>query len=153
VESLKHADISRVAAGEHHSLALNLVGTHLYSFGRADYGQLGLGDKSTGESVTEPTVVHFPPVPGTDPPEPQILLSIAAADRQSMAISVENNLYTWGFNETGATGHPSVDGVDITVPTLLNVEEHIKTSRAPHARVYEISGGGQHTLMLIKKYR
>ena len=57
VPALADAAIAQLGGGEHHSLALLGDGS-VYAWGRADYGQLGLGDKDelgkAGASVAEP---------------------------------------------------------------------------------------------------
>jgi alpha-tubulin suppressor-like RCC1 family protein len=153
-----------VAAGQHHSLALNLHGTELYAFGRADYGQLGIGKRRHGEFVATPTLVRFPSKSASDPtisPEEDVepyIVHIACGDSHSMALTMENELYTWGFNDSGATGHECEiddkgDVADIYVPTLLGLENHIQTQRVPYCLPYEMSGGGQHSMALVKRYQ
>jgi regulator of chromosome condensation len=130
-------------------MALNSNGTVLYTFGRADYGSLGIdtrkpGERSMpkGESVSVPTPVKFP---GTK----RIVLSdIACGDRHSLALTTENEVYSWGFGTTGPTGHKTVDDEDIFVPTKLDLKKHL----GQNTLSYQISGGGQHTLLVSKRY-
>jgi regulator of chromosome condensation len=150
VKALEHENIVKVAAGEHFSMALNSDGTVLYSFGRADYGSLGIdtrkpGEKSipTGSSILVPTPVKFP---GT---ERVILSDIACGDRHSLALTTENELYTCGFGTTGITGHKTADDEDIFVPTKLDLKKHL----GQNTLSFQISGGGQHTLVVSKRYK
>jgi regulator of chromosome condensation len=150
VKTLEHENIVKVAAGEHFSMALNSDGTVLYSFGRADYGSLGIDTRKPGEhqmpkgsSILVPTPVIFP---GT---ERVTLSDIACGDRHSLALTTENELYTWGFGTTGITGHKTVGDEDICVPTKLDLKEHL----GHNALVFQISGGGQHTLVVSKRYK
>jgi regulator of chromosome condensation len=164
VTALEHEDITYVAAGEHHSLALNIHGTVLYSFGRGDYGQLGIGKLGTGQCQTSPVLVQFPPVPAdiavgsvndnnnNKLPLQQRIVKIAAGDRHSMALTEDNTVYTWGFNETEPTGHRYVEGQDVVYPELLDIHGILKTKNNPVVKVYDISGGGQHSLVLVKRY-
>jgi regulator of chromosome condensation len=130
-------------------MALNIHGSVLYSFGRADYGSLGIDtrkpgakDIEKGSSLQIPTPVVFP---GT---ERIILSDIACGDRHSLAITTENEVYSWGFGTTGPTGHKTVDPEDIFVPTKLNLKKHL----GQNSLTYQISGGGQHTLIVSKRY-
>lgn len=66
IEALNDKQISKVAAGNSHSLAVSMNGRALFSWGRVDEGALGLydGTKTIGHSQTEfvgvPTQVDFP---------------------------------------------------------------------------------------------
>ena len=131
-----------MAAGEHHSLALTHDRKRLYAFGRGDYGQLGIGYQETGANITTPTPVLFP--------EETLLSYIDCGERHSMAISSNQELYTWGFNETGATGHEVKDDSDYFRPRKLDLAQHVV---GDIVHVHAASGGGQHSLMLIKRYR
>jgi regulator of chromosome condensation len=149
VKTLEHEHIVKVAAGEHFSLALNIYGSVLYAFGRADYGSLGIDTRKPdeqsiqqGSSITVPTPVVFP---GT---ERTMLSDIACGDRHSLAVTTENEVYSWGFGTTGMTGHETVDPEDIFVPTKLNLKKHL----GQNSLTYQISGGGQHTLIVSKRY-
>lgn len=154
-----------MAAGEHHSLVMNLYCTEIYAFGRADYGQLGIGKTKTGDAQSIPKLIKFPCSNNTENTnnalntsctnEYPIFSKIACGDRNSMAITNDNIIYTWGFNETGTTGHKVIDVEynDIYIPTILNLNEHLLNHRAPVIQTYDMSGGGQHTLLLIKRYR
>lgn len=124
------------------SLALTHDRKVLYSFGRSDYGQLGLGyDGKLADIFTTPQVVRF-----TDPVD---IVSINVGDLHASLITSENELYTWGFNEVGATGHPDisakVDGfADIYRPKLLKLEMGAEWCPV------QFSGGGQHSLLLVR---
>lgn len=149
VKALEKSNIVKVAAGEHFSLGMELSGRVLYAFGRSDYGQLGIDTRKPGEPdmpkgsfETVPQVVQFPGVERT------ILSDIACGDRHAIAVTVQNELYTWGFNETGTTGHKTLDAEDVYVPTKLNISHHLKQNALP----YQIAGGGQHTLLVAKRY-
>ena len=66
IEALNDKQISKVAAGNSHSLALSMNGRALFSWGKIDEGALGLydGAKTTGHTpidfVGVPTQVDFP---------------------------------------------------------------------------------------------
>lgn len=99
--------IKHVAAGHSHSLVL-LENGDVYSFGRADYGQLGIGKLPKELKVTTPTHIDS-------------LVScewIAAGDYHSMAFS-KKDVFTWGFGETFALGNKS--GTDELTPFKLDL--------------------------------
>lgn len=150
VNALEHKNIVQIAAGQFHSLALDLNRTKLYAFGRGNYGQLGIKNLDGDECITTPTLVHFPGLQY----RPKIE-KIAAGESHSMALTDENVLYTWGFGEEGATGHKG--NRDRTTPRILdlNLDEGQANLTAGKSvvEVHEISGGGQHSVILVKRYQ
>ena len=143
VESMKDVNFAHVAAGDCFSLALTHDRAFLYSFGRADYGQLGIGfiGAKAAKFYPTPQVVKFPKMVE--------ITSIDAGDRNASALTTDNELYTWGFNEEGTTGHkypetPVDDVSDIYRPTLLKLD--VK----PEVYPVQFSTGGQHSLLLAR---
>jgi alpha-tubulin suppressor-like RCC1 family protein len=80
-----------IAAGYDFSMALTADGK-LYSWGRNNYGQLGLGHRT---NKTTPTHV----TPGIK------YLAMSAGENTSMAINGEGRLYIWGRNNYGQYGN------------------------------------------------
>jgi alpha-tubulin suppressor-like RCC1 family protein len=146
VEAMKHLNIGQLAAGQEFTMVLTHDRQSLYTFGRSDYGQLGIG-VVTQEGALEatPQLVKFP--------KKVSIRDIDAGDRHAMAITDQYELYTWGFNEEGTTGHALSH--DIFRPRLLTLKEIVAkkhTNEAVACRVYGMSGGGQHSLMLEKYF-
>ena len=144
MEALKDKNIAQLAAGVDFSLALTHDRYRLYSFGLADKGQLGIG-RVTDKWIATPRLVKFD--------KHLTIAEIDAGDQHGLAISDDNELYTWGFNEVGATGHPSESEIDISRPTLVNMMDHIgkeKEFSACHA--LGVSGGAHHSLICVKRY-
>lgn len=152
IKALKGKHISKVAAGATHSLCVNLLGNAVFSWGRADYGQLGLTNakQEPGNFVHTPQQVAFPESVG------HIRINdIVAGSLQSFAILDNYDVYSWGFNVLGTTGHSSSIGDDILRPRKLNVLRKYKDQpklQGAVAHVHNMSGGGQHALMVIKRY-
>jgi Regulator of chromosome condensation (RCC1) repeat len=121
-------------------LALAGDGLHLYAFGRAEKGQLGIGFP-TADWYDLPQQVALPKlIP---------LTTIEAGDHHAMAISTEHEVYTWGLNENRQTGHGPDGASDVVLrPLFLDLAAHFGTS----CRVHGAVGGGQHSLFMIKKY-
>ena len=143
VEGKKNENFASVAAGDCFSLALTHGRDILYSFGRCDYGQLGIGaiGARSERFYANPQVVKFPKVVE--------IISIEAGERHVLALTADHELYTWGFNEVGATGHPFTGAVvedvsDIYRPTLLKL--NLQSEFHP----VQCSGGGQHSLLLVQ---
>jgi len=84
-----------VAAGTHHSLALTADGL-VYAWGRNDEGELGTGD--TTRHATPVTVTVASGAPLTN------VVSIAAGDYHSIAVTGDGRVYAWGDNDNGQLG-------------------------------------------------
>jgi len=82
------------------------------------------------------------------------LTHITAGDRHSLALDDRNQLYTWGFNESGCTGHITGEDDDVFIPRKLDLLPHLpKNGKKVHeVKVYGMSGGGQHSLVLCKRF-
>ncbi|CAG8736892.1 26601_t:CDS:1, partial [Dentiscutata erythropus] len=80
--------VKQIAAGMHHSLAL-LENGNLYSFGHANYGQLGIGEVST-DKVSMP--IHITKLVNCQ--------KIAVGNHHSLAVN--EKVHMWGFGETYA---------------------------------------------------
>jgi alpha-tubulin suppressor-like RCC1 family protein len=79
--------------------------------------------------------------------------SVAAGDRHVMAITTAGHVYTWGFGETGTTGHKLPDNWDDCRPRKLDVLRDYRDKHvAANSLVRAAAGGGQHTLMIIERY-
>ena len=92
VDALLVTRIVATAAGDHHSIALNVDGI-VFCWGKNHAGQLGLG--RVGESTALPQKV-----------DALInVCAVVAADFASCAITTTGELFTWGNGESGRLGH------------------------------------------------
>lgn len=141
IRSLDNERISMAACGQFHTLALALDGSTVFSWGRSDSGQLGLYkmQQEAGACKSDPQEVPFP----EDTMKESRVVDIACGETISFAITSVGSLYSWGFNESGATGHPSVDKIDIHLPYMVKLH---------NTHVEAVYGGSQHALMLVKRY-
>jgi len=175
IEALNNKHISKVAAGNFHSLALSMNRQDVFAWGKIDAGSLGLYDEKKTlkfqqtDYVATPEQVAFPNTLGES-----CLVDIAAGDTSSFAITDTGAVYSWGYNENSQTGHYNVPGEFgkpdengneptnlIGRPRLLDVIAAVndgitrskQTPVAKNCRVTRVSGGGQHSLMVIKRSR
>ncbi|WP_428738813.1 hypothetical protein [Sulfurimonas sp.] len=94
-----------VAAGGSHSGAI--VDGSLYTWGRNNYAQTGLGynsesdEESLGEHPLAPMKLTMPQ---TTP-----LASLSFNQNYSLALDTEGNLWSWGYNKYGELGRGDVD--------------------------------------------
>jgi Regulator of chromosome condensation (RCC1) repeat len=135
VKALDGKGIGQVACGWEFSLAMSHDGKHLYSFGRNDYGQLGIGQISR-ETKHTPQPVPLPLAP---------LTAIVAGSSHALAITTLHKVYTWGCNDSYQIGH--AEGQSVSIPRLLDLS-HVR--KGSHCLVYDASAGINHTLFLVK---
>ena len=86
---------TQFSAGTDYSLALGSDG-NLYSWGNNSSGQLG-----TGSTDYSP---HSTPSKGSMPTDGTKFTQISAGNDYSLAMGTDGNLYSWGYNGTGALG-------------------------------------------------
>jgi len=89
---------SKISAGKHHVLAIDLAGTRVFSWGAGDMGRLGLSDK---KHRGVPTVVHALQQEARN----VIFDQVIARETFSLAFSsTANAAYSWGFGTRGQLG-------------------------------------------------
>nr|XP_028594501.1 regulator of chromosome condensation [Podarcis muralis]XP_028594502.1 regulator of chromosome condensation [Podarcis muralis] len=118
------------SAGQHHTVCLDSEGT-VCSLGRADYGMLGLGEGASDKNA--PTAV--PGLPKAS--------SVACGERVGFAVTEDGRAFAWGMgsNLQLATG----DEEDAWSPVQMSGQQLENRS------VLSVTGGGQHTVLLVKE--
>ena len=152
IKQFEGENIIQVAGGRHFSMALSMDRKRLFAWGRGENGQLGLGPKSglghgtslKGRGEVNPRIVPFPTLNKGDPPI--LIQEIVAGEEHALAITAENDLYSWGFE--GTTGHKGMEGDDVLRPTLLDFSVKLKRQ----AKCFGVSGGANSTLSILKLY-
>lgn len=153
IEYLDGKQIVRVSAAGHYSMAMDAAGLCVYSWGRSDYGQLGIYEKkgdSAGSFEDLPQLVPFPYETQDIP-----VRDIVAGALSAFAVFENGDVYSWGFNEVAQTGHVAKDRKgfhDIERPMKLNPMRYYKKKnpeQGTEAYVCNASGGGQHSLMVV----
>ncbi|KAL1458179.1 hypothetical protein WDU94_008348 [Cyamophila willieti] len=132
IKSLSEKKWTALATGQHHSLALNAEGK-IYSFGRHDYGRLGL--KNVSAPVNEPTLI--PTL------QDKKIEFIACGNCVSFAIDSEGVLYGWGMGNGYQLGNGKEDDVlePITIPG----------KQLSNYTVLQVASGGQHSAVLARR--
>lgn len=124
--------VSTVTVGSHHACALTAAG-RVFCWGGNDYGQLGDGTTISRDRPVE--VMSL----GTG------VLSVAAADQHTCAVTDEGRVMCWGANDSGqlmrSPAEPS------TVPIEVKVRD-AKGKRLQHA--VSVAAGGQHSCALFQ---
>uniref|UniRef100_A0A1A9VL10 RCC1-like domain-containing protein n=1 Tax=Glossina austeni TaxID=7395 RepID=A0A1A9VL10_GLOAU len=123
--------VSQIAGGQHHTMLLKDDGT-VQIVGRKEYGRLGLGPAN--EDATELTTISALAQKG--------VVHISCGDAQSFAATSDGKAYAWGMGSTHQLGTGSEE--DALEPTL------IESKQTEGKRILKASGGGQHTIFLVK---
>ncbi|RKO96080.1 RCC1/BLIP-II, partial [Caulochytrium protostelioides] len=146
VPQLHGVGIAAITGGETHTLLLDVEG-RVHCCGRGDSYQLGLGDDAS-HSVMK-TVPNLPTI-ATVSSGAQFCLALSAPakapmtapgpDGEDVAIAAGQNIvYGWGYGERGQLANGSEDNER---PTAFNLKERF---------VLELSAGGQHSMLLLRK--
>lgn len=126
IESLEGIIITGIACRGSHVLAISNVGK-LYSWGKGDEGQLGLGNNKS--YCIPKLVVSLRNIP---------IKMIACGRMHSVVVSHDEFVYTFGCNEDGATGHADTYNAILfpkKIESLCNVKN--------------IACGSRHTLVSV----
>lgn len=97
VPALNGRGITMVNGGTHHSVALADTG-EVYAWGRADYGQLGIGEDGTGAGEFENAPIVVPMPPGV------VGKHLTCGENHNLLLTVDNRVYSWGFGQLGQLG-------------------------------------------------
>lgn len=130
IESLKSKKIRDIACGSSHSAAITSSG-ELYTWGLGEYGRLGHGDNVTQlkPKLVKALVGHR-----------IIQVACGSRDAQTLALSDEGLVFSWGDGDFGKLGRGGSEGCNIP----HNVE------RLNALGVLQIECGAQFSLALTK---
>jgi alpha-tubulin suppressor-like RCC1 family protein len=157
IKALDNKRICKVAGGSNHSFALNMLGDNLYAWGSSKDGALGLFG-AEHEHMQRPRVFSLPELVAF----PQSLqgariVDIIAGDNTTFAITNQYNVYTWGFNVNGQAGISCNTLEVIGRPRKVDPMESIQLQNAgtttTKCLVLRASAGGQHSLLLLKRFQ
>lgn len=129
VKTFDKKNFISIAGGQHHTVALDADG-NVYTFGRAEYGRLGLGE-NCGERK-EPSLVKLE----------NKCTDISAGSSVSFALTEDGTVSCWGMGTSNqlATG----DDEDAWVPVKMGGKQ------IQDKQILQVSAGGQHTVLLVK---
>ncbi|EFA79484.1 ankyrin repeat-containing protein [Heterostelium album PN500] len=128
ISAFKNKQITQIACGKDHSLALDEIGV-VYAWGNGSGGRLGLGNS---EVVSIPKIIpHF---------EDEKITSIACGQEFSLALSDSGKVFSWGKGLHGNLGYD--------VSTMLSQSTPKVIPMLPPAS--QISCGNWHSMVLSK---
>ncbi|KAI4385198.1 hypothetical protein MLD38_003251 [Melastoma candidum] len=105
LEALQGSIISQVSGGWRHTMALTSDGK-LYGWGWNKFGQVGVGDN----------IDHCAPVQVKFPDDQKVVL-VSCGWRHTLAVSEQDNVFSWGRGTNGQLGHG--ESVDRNVPKII----------------------------------
>lgn len=120
-----------VSGGQHHTMLLSEKG-EVFALGRKEYGRLGLGTLTPADGEDQKTPAQ---VPGLS-----ACMDISCGEATSHAIDEQGRLFSWGIGSNNQLGH--ADGED-------KFEPQVVAGRLADQRAVLVSGGGQHTVILV----
>ena len=120
--------VKAVSCGGQHTVIITEDG-NLYSFGKNDTGQLGLGDRNNRDT---PRLVNVPGGLGVK--------AVSCGGQHTAIITENGNLYSFGYNLSGQLGLGNRNITDR--PTLVNVPDSLK--------VKAVSCGNDHTVIITE---
>ncbi|RLU17868.1 hypothetical protein DMN91_010107 [Ooceraea biroi] len=130
IEALKSKRIRDIACGSGHSAAIASNG-ELYTWGLGEYGRLGHGDTAT---QTRPKLVQ------TLVGQRVVQVACGSRDAQTMALTIDGCVYSWGDGDFGKLGRGGSDGCYVP----MSVE------RLNGLGVVQVECGAQFSLALTK---
>lgn len=104
--SLDESIIEEVRCGWNHSILISVNRKEVFSFGRNDYGQLGIGNF---EPVQSPLLIPF--FKNVEVEDVEI------GSEHNIATTKDGDIYSWGWAEHGQLGHG--DKINLCVPTKI----------------------------------
>lgn len=107
-------NITNVATGKHHTLALDSSG-RVWSWGQNYFGQLGLGYRASAENADDVLTPHL--VSGVS----DVVAIAASYNSHSLALTKDGEVYAWGNNYYGQLGLENTHStVPVTTPTRIS---------------------------------
>ncbi|XP_076284957.1 E3 ubiquitin-protein ligase HERC2 isoform X1 [Lasioglossum baleicum] len=130
IEALKAKRIRDIACGSGHSAAVTSRG-ELYTWGLGEYGRLGHGDTATRfkPKLVQALIGHR-----------VIQVACGSRDAQTMALTADGSVYSWGDGDFGKLGRGGSDGCK--TPFLIDMLNGLS--------VVQIECGAQFSLALTK---
>mmetsp|Transcript_7217 Transcript_7217/g.10989 ORF Transcript_7217/g.10989 Transcript_7217/m.10989 type:complete len:588 (+) Transcript_7217:266-2029(+) len=145
IKALDGKNIFKVGGGEHFSFALDMTGYELYTWGRADYSQIGIHDEmpKEGSMYCLPQLVQFPAEDA-----PVRITNVVAGDRHNLATSERGDVYTWGYGTEEQLGHGIAK--DEHRPRKIRAKTMWNKETGKHMGIVrQLAGGGQHSVAIM----
>lgn len=140
VTALDGLGVMSVKGGMHHSLVLTSSGK-VYAFGRSDSGQLGVASSQSLEAAGSFSKVPVEVTIG-DTTGAAVVTSIACGGNHNLAVTANNEVYTWGYGDMLALGHGAER--DEPVPKKINFSK----AKIGNITITQVAGGGQHSAII-----
>ena len=130
--------IVQVAAGEYHSLFLDITGNCLWTCGRSDSGQLGVTDTAPPSDSFMTTLQRV-----LFSERLSKIVKVTAAGSSSMALTDDGKVYAWGFAQEGTLGL-GFDGESYETECRPRRVETLQ------GKCLDVTMGSQHSVFLVE---
>ncbi|CAH0480422.1 unnamed protein product [Peronospora belbahrii] len=147
VENLCSENVAFVDGGAHHSVILTNDGD-VYTFGRADSGQLGVLDTcATGEFKDCPQKVAIPTSKNGGSSSVRM---IATGSNHVLALTESDAIFSWGYGDMLALGNGKEHDENKPCQLDWSKARSDKDKTFGKAEIYQIEAGGQHSAVLAR---
>jgi alpha-tubulin suppressor-like RCC1 family protein len=130
-----------VSAGDEHTLAV--VGEKVFAFGSDSERQLGLGDSEDIVEVAD-SGSHFPSPREIMRLEEQRVVTVAAGGRHSVCLTVDGELFAWGYANSGQLGL-DFGTAQVTSNSVVAAPRRVTAGFPANTVVSCVAAGGNHT--------
>jgi len=122
---LRHEIVKQVAAGYEFTALLTDEGT-VWTCGRNNSGQLGIGDKEP-RSIPTPVVI----------PSSKPVKMIACGDAHMLALTADGKVYSWGWANFGQLGHVLPEETQTNDDVMRALDSYVRPIILPMARLVD----------------
>lgn len=137
VEALKEVVINRIYANDNSVYAIDSNGK-VWSWGRNDCGQLGIGNKNNNFTPTQ-----------LDGFDNNFVVDLAVGEYSVYAITINGQVYSWGDNTNGQLG---IDNYDTkTSPVKITAFENTSIASISVGGYSSMSNDRQHTVFAVDR--
>lgn len=150
ISSLNNLNITYVACGGLHTLAINKQG-HVYSWGRGEGGQLGIPSDQYDSKTQEPFSSTPKRVRGAI--DGRIIVKVAAGEAHSLALTQNGEVYGWGYTNSGQLGLGyTSDSYEVNAPKQPSrISEPVLIDRLKPLKIIDIFAGATFSFFMTDK--
>jgi alpha-tubulin suppressor-like RCC1 family protein len=127
--SQNNIKITKIDCGDNFTMAVSDSG-RIFSWGKNNLGQLGLGQVSQQLKISTPTEISF---------HGEKIKDIFCGEDHSCVITANGDAYLWGYGIDGRLGNKNK--MNMNTPTKISID---------NSKIKKVSCGGQHTAILTE---
>lgn len=128
ISSLRGLPITQVVASGWHSFCVTVSG-RVFSWGRNDFGQLGLGDRENRKCPCLLKMLRS-----------QAVKFVAAGDHHTAVLTEDGGVFTFGSSDKGQLGHDAISEFEVNPRKVFELMGSVVT---------QVACGKQHTIAFV----